>query len=201
MTRSRRLGSVLVAVWAALVSGGTIAVARYKGAPGEASNPDSEWPQVSSVRPSAGVANLVMMAHPKCACTRASLGELAKLMTDLNGKVKATVLVLKPAGTEPGFADTDIVARAREIQGVEVVLDEGGREAERFHAKTSGDTVLYSAEGKLLFHGGITQARGHMGDNAGRRRITELVRNQVSDRTDAPVFGCPLKESEKLSSR
>jgi hypothetical protein len=201
VTRSKRLGWALVVLWAGLVSGGTIAVARYKGAPGEASSPGSQWPQGSSVKPNDGVANLVMMAHPKCACTRASLGELAKLMTDLRGKVLATVLVLKPDGTGADFAETDLVARAREIDGVRVVVDEGGREAERFKAKTSGDTIVYSPRGELLFHGGITLARGHMGDNAGRRRITELVRTQTSDKLDAPVFGCPLKESEKLSSR
>jgi hypothetical protein len=51
--------------------------------------------------------------------------------------------------------------------------------------------VLYNAAGALLFSGGITAARGHEGDNAGREMVlAHLAANDAGRR--APVFGCPL---------
>ena len=47
-------------------------------------------------------------------------------------------------------------------------------------SKTSGQVVVYDAKGALLFSGGITAARGHMGDNAGRDRITALLRGDTA---------------------
>jgi hypothetical protein len=57
---------------------------------------------------------------------------------------------------------------------------------------TSGAVLLYSSDGKLLFQGGITPARGHQGDSFGRQRILALLDGDAPDRRDAPVFGCAL---------
>ncbi len=51
--------------------------------------------------------------------------------------------------------------------------------------------------GTLLFSGGITGARGHAGDNAGRAAIVALL-NQLNPATTATnVFGCSLFASAK----
>ena len=57
---------------------------------------------------------------------------------------------------------------AAEIPGVEVVSDEDDAQSAAFGAAVSGQTLLYDREGRLIFSGGITAARGHAGDNAGR---------------------------------
>jgi hypothetical protein len=57
---------------------------------------------------------------------------------------------------------------------------------------TSGQTVLYDNEGALLFSGGITGARGHAGDNAGRTSLVELLNRGAAGRSRTSVFGCPL---------
>ena len=72
------------------------------------------------------------------------------------------------------------------------MIDGDGQEARLFHAVTSGQTVLYDSQGRLLFSGGITASRGHSGDNAGRSAIVSLVNAEVPDRTETLVFGCPL---------
>src|SRR5712691_5642885 len=59
-------------------------------------------------------------------------------------------------------------------------------------APTSGQTVLYDSQGRLLFSGGITGSRGHSGDNAGRSSIVSLVNAGVADQKETIVFGCPL---------
>jgi hypothetical protein len=113
-------------------------------------------------------------------------------MLSLKGRVRATVLVIKPKGFPAGWEETDIVASARRIPGTTVLLDLDGTQAARFGAKTSGQAVLYDGSGKLLFSGGITEGRGHLGDNAGLQRIKSLVLTGKADKAESLVFGCPL---------
>jgi hypothetical protein len=62
---------------------------------------------------------------------------------------------------------------------------------------TSGQTFLYDARGTLLFSGGITGARGHAGDNAGRASIVALLNRAGAATTSTNVFGCSLFASAK----
>jgi hypothetical protein len=113
-------------------------------------------------------------------------------MAQAQGRVTAYVLFLKPAGTSDNWEKTDLWQSAARIPGVNVVVDDGGVEARRFHAVTSGQTALYDDEGRLLFSGGITASRGHSGDNAGRSAIVSLLHAGEAERTETFVFGCPL---------
>lgn len=133
-----------------------------------------------------------MMAHPHCPCTRASVGELALLMARTQGRVTSYVLLLKPQGLPKNWEKTDLWNSAASIPGVHVLPDEDGIEAERFHVATSGQTLLYDRDGRLKFSGGITAARGHSGDNAGRSAIVSLLMQGETERTETSVFGCPL---------
>jgi hypothetical protein len=102
------------------------------------------------------------------------------------------VLFVKPSDFPDGWEKTDLLAGAAAIPGVTVVRDDEGVEAGRFRAATSGQTMLYDAAGKLLFSGGITSARGHEGDNAGRAAVVSLLTTGEAGREGTPVFGCPL---------
>jgi len=136
-----------------------------------------------------------MLAHPHCPCTRASVGELASIMAHSQGRLTAYVLFLKPDGFADDWERTDLWQSASRIPGVKVMLDNNGVEGRLFHAETSGQTVLYDSQGRLLFSGGITASRGHSGDNAGLSAIVSLVNAEVPDRTETFVFGCPLFDS------
>jgi hypothetical protein len=103
-----------------------------------------------------------------------------------------TIVFSKPASAQAGWDDTGLARRALTIPGVTVADDIDGIEAQRFGAKTSGFTLLYSADGKLLFRGGITDGRGHSGDNIGRAAVTALLRGNRAETTRTQVFGCPL---------
>jgi hypothetical protein len=53
--------------------------------------------------------------------------------------------------------------------------------------------VLYGTDGRLLFRGGITGARGHEGDSAGRDAVVALISGGVSSAAvSTPVFGCQI---------
>jgi glyoxylase-like metal-dependent hydrolase (beta-lactamase superfamily II) len=134
-----------------------------------------------------------MFVHPRCPCSRASLAELREIMAQANGRLNAFVLFLRPQGTADVWEHTATWAAAQDIPGVAVRVDRDGAEAARFGAATSGHTVLYNAEGRLLFAGGITAARGHVGDNSGRQSVLALLDNKSA----APahlVYGCRLRD-------
>lgn len=113
-------------------------------------------------------------------------------MAHSQGLVNANAVFVKPAGLAVAWAETDLWSSANNIPGVIVTVDENGVEAQRFESATSGQAALYSAEGQLLFSGGITGARGHAGDNDGRSAILSLLLTGKTAKTQTPVFGCPL---------
>ena len=180
------------ALWLLMICAGVGLLWSYNGTPGVAAAALEQWPADSRLRHAADRATLVMLAHPHCPCTRASLGELARLMAQAEGRVTAYVLFVKPSDFPDGWEQTDLFAGASSIPGVTAVRDDEGVEAGRFRAATSGQTMLYDAGGKLLFSGGITRARGHEGDNAGRAAIVSLLNTDEAGPEGTPVFGCPL---------
>jgi hypothetical protein len=92
--------------------------------------------------------------------------------------------------------ESDLWRIALEIPGVTVQIDPKGEEAERFHVRTSGETLLYDRDGRLQFSGGITISRGHAGDNPGRISLAALVNGQPANESTTPAFGCPLFAKE-----
>jgi hypothetical protein len=181
-----------ITLWLLVVGFGLSFLLGYENTPGVAAKPLALWPADSQIQRAPGRATLVMLVHPHCPCSRASIGELAMLMTQTQGRLEAYVLFLKPAEFSNDWEKTDLWQSAAGIPGVKPIVDYDGVEARRFHARTSGQTVLYDAEGRLLFSGGITIARGHAGDNAGRSAIVSLVNAKLAEQTETPVFGCPL---------
>jgi hypothetical protein len=117
-------------------------------------------------------------------------------MAQARGRVVAYVLFLKPAGQSSDWEKTDLWQTAASIPDVNVIPDHNGDEAHRFQATTSGQTALYDVTGHLLFSGGITVARGHAGDNAGRSSIVSLLREEAPEQTVTSVFGCPLYNAD-----
>jgi len=180
-------------LWLFGVGSGMVYVSKYKATPGETVEPSATWPAEVTLERRPGLPTLVMLAHPKCPCTRASIAELARLMERIRNRVNAKVVFLSTRGGAE-FSRTDLWSSAARIPGVEVTSDPEGAVAGRFGAVTSGEVLVYDASGRLAFHGGITPARGHEGESAGRIRILDLIEGRTPDRADAPVFGCSLRE-------
>jgi hypothetical protein len=120
---------------------------------------------------------------------------LEKIVARFQGSVTPWVVFFKPTGSDDRWDQTDLRATAAAIPGTHVVSDLGGVEARRFNATTSGETLLYSDRGELLFNGGITLARGHAGDNAGRSAIESSLSGAAPACSQTPTFGCPIANS------
>jgi hypothetical protein len=190
--RERWLWGFFGALWLGAIGAGASVLWSYKSTPGAAADERVHWPAASRLRRDPARPTLVLLAHPHCTCTRASLAELAGLMRRLRGRVAAQVVFVRPDGMPAGWEKTDTWRTAQGIPGVTVWADPGGVEAARFGARTSGQVLLYGAGGRLLFSGGITPIRGHVGDSAGQERIVSLVTTGTADAATSGVFGCAL---------
>lgn len=185
---------VLVAgsfVWCSLVVLGLAHQTLRDTRPGDPGTPPERWPEETRLALDPAGVTLVFLAHPRCPCTPASLEELRTVLETARGPVRAHVLVVRPEGAAPGFGQEGAVwDAARAIPGVVPMLDDQGREAARFGARTSGQVSAWDARGRLLWAGGITAAKGHAGDNAGRRALLAAIAGEQGQQ--GPVFGCPL---------
>jgi hypothetical protein len=190
-----------VFVWAIVVSAGMFWMVRYQMTPGaQGAEVPGSWPSGVSFAPNDRGWTLVMMVHPQCPCSRASVHELSQLMSRSSGHMKADVLFVQPRGAPPNWCDGDLWSDANQIPGVNVAIDRDARDSAIFGAATSGEVLLYDAAGKLQFSGGITDGRGHEGENAGYLAILSLIRGGRSRTTATPVYGCSLGVSRQKSA-
>lgn len=186
-------------VWLLAACAGAWVLSNYDNTPGGTGETPQRWPKGATIGAQNNQPVLVMFAHPQCPCTRASIGELNRLMARCGGKVAAHVFFIQPDGLPQDWTKGALWRSAAAIPGVQVHADTDGREGRRFGAEASGYVVLYDARGQLLFHGGITSARGHAGDNAGENVIITLLAGGKAPLKETPVFGCGLLNQPELA--
>jgi len=197
----RVVWTVVGTLWLGGVVTGLGLLVGYDNRPGVAARAPASWPVDSRLVLDSERPTLVMLAHPLCDCTRASIAEFAELMARATAPPKAYIVFIEPSGIRRDWEKTDLWRAARAIPGVTLVRDAGSVEAQRFGVETSGQTFLYSVDGLLLFSGGTTGARGHMGDNQGRATILALLDHEDPHRSVANVFGCPLFGLQDIRNR
>jgi hypothetical protein len=179
----RKIGIVAsVVMWCALVAIGAGTLYAYEGTTGDRGASPATWPTASAL-PHAGI-TVAMFVHPECPCTRASIAELSTVIAS----TQPATLVIVVEGDPASLGD-----RLDRLRGARVVVDVGGVEAARFGAKTSGHVVAYDARGSLAFAGGITPARGHVGDNIGRQSLERVLAGRSATDPTHAVLGCALE--------
>jgi len=190
----RTLVGVLLAGWAVLIALGFVVLMDYQNAPGQPADPPARWPSSTALDPGgAPRGTIVLFAHPRCPCTRATLGELERLLRHVYDKVVVHAVFVRPKGYDRAWARDHLWQRAAAMPRVHVRQDVEGKEAQRFGAFTSGQVLYYDANQRLRFAGGITGSRGHEGNNKGRQALTRWIQTGRADRASAFVFGCALQ--------
>jgi hypothetical protein len=180
------------ALWLGSAGTGLWVVWAWDNRPGTPAAPPPAWPENGVVRLASDRPTLVVLAHPQCVCTQATLTELAEVLARARVQPKTYILFMKPDGMPAGWSDTRLWRQAAALPGVVVIRDDAGRQARQFGAETSGQVVLYDANGALRFSGGITGARGHAGENVGRTALVGFLNESPAGNRTTPVFGCPL---------
>jgi hypothetical protein len=165
----------------------------YENAAGPQTLAKTTFPKQSGVALDANRLTLLLFAHPKCPCTRATVNELNRLLAHCDNNVAAHVYFLRPSSETDDWTKTDLWRNAASIPGVQVHTDTDSVIASQFGASTSGDVVLFDPKGKLLFHGGITAGRGHEGDNPGAIALIALATGVANSCKQTPVYGCLLQ--------
>jgi len=189
------VGWSLAAIWLVAVLAGFAVMINYDLQPGAAAvaprrRPVDITPALSADRPT-----LLLFAHPRCPCTRATVVELNHILTACPGAADVRVYFTTPAEPTAEWTKTALWDETAALPDTTALPDPGGALARQFDVKTSGHVLLYSAAGKLLFSGGITAARGEEGANPGRIAVVTLLQGQADAETEFLVFGCPLFDS------
>lgn len=184
---------IAVSVWVLLLACGTGYLAAHGARAGGAGATPARW--AGAFERGAGVWTVVLAAHPRCPCTRASAEELIGALEGASEPYELVVLAYRPAG-DPGFADTGVVRRLRGLAHARVLDDPDGRLAAGLGALTSGHAAVYDAGGDLRFSGGLTPSRAHVGPNTGAGAVRSLLRGGVPPAAGAPVYGCPLDNDD-----
>ena len=192
----RLLAGVLA--WAACIFAGLGVLVDHAAAPGAVALAPRRWPPDSSLPRDDRRPTLVALLHPGCPCSQATATELQRLVARLPDRLAVDVVLLAPAAGEASWDEGAMRTALAGLPGARVYDDPGGVESTRFGARTSGQVLLYDADGALRFAGGITPARAHQGDTYGAEAIVAAVLGEDApagrDKRTAssPVFGCSL---------
>lgn len=180
----------VVVIWGFLLAGGVAALMRYERTPGPVAPPQSPLETASGLR-------VVMYAHPRCPCTRASITELARVLRETTAPdVSCDVRFYRPDDQPDSWAHSETWRAASAIPGVRVLTDPDAREARRHGALTSGHVVVASGEA-TLYSGGITAARGAVGKSTGAASLARALSGWSAP--DAAVFGCLIVPAEPIA--
>ena len=183
---------VLLGIWALAVIAGSLLLTHYSNQPGKAASAPETWPEVSQVSLTPDQATLLVLLHPQCSCSRATLAELERIMTEVGPKVDTQLIFFESARMDSSWVEGDLWRIAQGIPGVTLIRDTDGTLITQFGAFTSGQTLLYDESGQLLFKGGITAARGHEGDNVGKQALIDILEQRYTSSTESFVFGCSI---------
>lgn len=182
----------MVLLWAVGVVGGFALLVGYSATAGIGDSGSDRWPDNARIGRFPDRPTLLVFLHPACPCSRATVQELSRLLATISGQVNAVAVFIRPSGFEEGWERTQLWESAARIPHVRAIADPFGEEARRFAAATSGCTMVFDRQGRLIFRGGITPARGHEGDSSGKAAIRSWFAGGPAEPSETPVFGCPL---------
>src|SRR5687767_10310795 len=91
---ARRYWVGAVVLWIALVAVGFAGLTLFSETPGSAGPSPVKWPPGSIVPAPRNKPLMIIALHPKCACSRATVAELNRLLVSVRGKVDVHALMM-----------------------------------------------------------------------------------------------------------
>ena len=209
MHSKTKLRSIFVATWSAITFACFFVVLPIVGNDQSFSTAlSAKWPTSTELAKVTTSGHLIVFVHPYCPCTRATLKNLDVALDSI--ELHVSIVQLRTERLESIHSPISSIASLANKNNWNLIMDNEGVEAKRFGATTSGECLLFDAEGSLLFAGGITAGRGHLGNNEGLETLKELTRRLstpsdyhsssheksqfagTSPLAQFPTFGCPL---------
>ena len=179
--------------WIGVVLIATAGLAHYSTVPGSKGNVPRAWPRELPFDRSREGATAVLMLHPHCPCSLATMSELERLVAELERQPRGLVLFFVPDGESDDWtAGPPLWDRADRLPGFEPAVDRSGEYSRELGGLTSGHLVVFDRAGQVSFSGGITPSRGHEGSSPARQAALEALRGATHP-ANADVFGCPIQ--------
>lgn len=177
-----------------------LALGAYEGTPAREQAAPLLWPKTTELKLAPQQPTVLMFVHPHCPCTLASVEQLLEVLT--RHDAQAMLVVYEPADATPEWTQGALWRVATEhADRVQLVRDPDARLAQRFRAATSGMCLVYGADERLRFAGGLTISRGHRGANEGLQTLEQVLANADGggEVQRFPVFGCALYSDKNES--
>lgn len=192
----RAIAPALVLLWVLAALPGIRSLLAFESTPGRQAAAALHWPARLLSGQNAGLPTLIVVLHPRCTCSQATLEELAEASREFDRPYNAIFLIDQPHASGFQWEKVSFYRAAQKALHARVVLDEDGHLGASFGALTSGEVFLYSAEAgssarSLLFAGGVTPGRGMLGSNQGIEGLKLAFKGQGQAK-QTPVFGCAL---------
>jgi len=182
--------------WIAVAVAGWYGISAYgfAGDPQATTSIVAQWPTDSAIGRMSGRPTLVLFLHPQCPCSRATVAELERLPVLVPSEALPDICVVASAPRAIGdlWWSSSLLNRSARLPNARLVRDSGGVETALFGARVSGTVLLFDADGKRLYAGGVTMARGHSGDNVGLQAITDLLVDHDANVSTVPPLGCDM---------
>lgn len=135
--------------------------------------------------------SVVVALHPGCACSSATIGELARIYHRVPEEIQITALILKHGTDDVSWTRPNDLATLANVKA-RILIDTNGLLARRLGMAVSGQLHIYSPNGKLLYNGGITRGSGEIGDNLGEQSVMEIIHGSLARSESYPAYGCSL---------
>jgi hypothetical protein len=180
-------GTALVAAWIAALAYGSHVMMTYDTTAGRSAK---RAPAVSSSKVRAWTC--VMVVHPDCPCTRASLSALREIVARYNERVEFRIVMV----SETPRLDSPNFEAACKIPEAAVSWITPQRADELYDSYTSGQAFILDRNGDVAFSGGITPGRGTDKPEFALQLFESVLAGKPV-RKSSPVYGCELQTEEK----
>ena len=181
---------LLIAVWLATAVSGLRIVWVYDNTPGVLARAPQRWPAASALTRTMGEPALVVLAHPQCPCTRASLGELAEVLARAPpSRRRRTCCSCARRRSPAGWEQTALWRPRSSLPGRHRAARRRWRGGATVRRGDIRPDAALRRRGRCAFSGGITGARGP------RRRQR---RARVARGADCETAGRPTTRHERL---
>lgn len=182
-----------IAIWLAAMATAWVLLQSHEYTPGESARNESaglgrHFEMLATNREPA----VLFFAHPLCPCTKSSFSELKDVLAR-HPAAKAGVVFTVPQPADSRWLDAALVRQTSAHPRMEAIIDRGGFIAKAYGAKVSGTAMIFDADGKLLYHGGLTSSRSHEGGGPGEADLDEALSGSLHGKlAEHSVFGCRL---------
>lgn len=138
----------------------------------------------------------LLFLHPECPCSDASIYEITQ-MQKLNSEMNFKIIISYPKNTYNKWVSSNRAKRQLlKNKSIELIDDKNNVLSDAFGASTSGVTLIFKEENNLVFAGGITPSRGHLGRTIAHEIIKEA---SLFSFTKNEVYGCSINTQENCT--